>query len=448
MRLSFPVNRNAKITFWSVFIIGLANRIAILRYNTRSTDDFIEPVQLWIKNGAFPHPNDCWECFQPPLFSTIVKHISDLLGYSSRLEIFTVIQGVNLLVGGVILLTILLFIANLKLTGLLNFSMMLFWALNPELISINVLATNDNFSILAGILLTFLLVNFNRSANYYSLLLALALVVGLAIKGNVLVFLPVVVLVLVYRFVRKQRSIRSLAMMLITFTGILVGSFYGGGYYFKYQRKIPLFSINQEKRPAPHLMEVTPFDGRPGVESIASAYFTFYYASLFKQPYNNYDFEVYPKHRTSFFTQLYAQFSDYFFERHTWIPPDTHAETLAKNNFVVQLPLLLFFIIGFVICVKESIQHGMSATFIYVTIFIGYISFLMLYTYQYRIFTAMKLIYILPAIYSFIYILHKGIASVKIPKLVSGLLLVSCIIYLVQTYILVTTLAAESFVMP
>ncbi|MBT8326327.1 MAG: hypothetical protein KJP21_01305, partial [Bacteroidia bacterium] len=158
--------------FWVAFTLGALNRLALFLVSRRTTDDYIEPIQRWIETGNFPNALDCLECFQPPLFFSIIKSLTSVFNLSTRVELLITIQVVNLIVGISVLFVMLLIIQKFKFNSLLGFSLMLFASLNPELISVNVLGTNDNLSILLGLGITYFLLNLNARKINISVLCA------------------------------------------------------------------------------------------------------------------------------------------------------------------------------------------------------------------------------------------------------------------------------------
>lgn len=438
------------ISFWVVLLLGVLNRMVLFRYNMRYTDDYIEPIQMWLNMGTKPLPYDCWECFHPPLFSACIRFFADLMNYTTRLEIFQTIQLFNFTLSIFILLLVLLFIKKIKLSGIVEFAVMLFWAINPELVSTSVLGSNDNLAILLGILLTQLLLKSYIYQQKSLVGLVSLTILGVATKGTMLVFLGFTVLILLYRMVLGQKSILNYAKGVLTLIILIGGSAYLGGYTTKHQLGYDVFKINQERRTPPKLLEKTPFDGRPGVESVSSAFFTFQYLSLFQQPYNNYHIEPYPKHRTSMFTQFYAQYSGYFFDRHPhyWIPQNKYPDLLAMGNFAIQLPLFVLFIYGLVLSGLSFFRRKEKKPFVYLAIFTVYMLFMMAYVYQYRDYAFMKYLYTLPGILAYIYLFTVGLKGIRHKIVAVVLMLISCTLYLAQSYFLVISLASDPLLIP
>ena len=63
---------------------------------------------------------------------------------------------------------------------------------------------------------------------------------------------------------------------------------------------------NQPASPLPHLIEKTN-PTRPGLTSVVDGLLTFRYVDLLRHPRNTQGRRVYPRHRTSVWTQVYAR---------------------------------------------------------------------------------------------------------------------------------------------
>ncbi|NNJ54616.1 MAG: hypothetical protein HKP14_00710 [Bacteroidia bacterium] len=425
--------------FWVAFTLGALNRLALFLVSRRTTDDYIEPIQRWIETGNFPNALDCLECFQPPLFFSIIKSLTSVFNLSTRVELLITIQVVNLIIGISVLFVMLLIIQKFKFNSLLGFSLMLFASLNPELISVNVLGTNDNLGILLGLGISYFLINLNaRKTNIY--VLCIFIILGVATKGNHLVFLGISSLFILASIIKHNsyKSIKKIApLFLLWFI-----SLFAGGFVKKYNQYGDAFAIPREKQPLPSIFEKTSFNGRPGVESFASAFGTFHFKSLIEEPFNHYESVDYPTHRTSMFTQFYGQFSNYFFERHpnSWTPANEFPNQIARINYFVHLPLVLIFLFGLFLLIKESIiSHSLESTK-HLIILLSFVSFVIVFSSMYRDFTYMKLHYTFPALYSLIYTFSKGLSTVRYKNIVSGILLVVSLLYIIDSYLLVEVL--------
>ena len=144
-------NRKIRIIIAAVLFLSLALRLALTMVNRESNDNHLEVSRLISTQHRLPTKTDCWECFQPKLFHSIVA--STLQG-SGLIHADTdtqelMAQGINFLAGVITLLVIWRLVGKIPLQNesLRVFSFALV-ALNPPLIGISAQATNDVFAIL------------------------------------------------------------------------------------------------------------------------------------------------------------------------------------------------------------------------------------------------------------------------------------------------------------
>lgn len=170
-----------------------------------------------------------------------------------------------------------------------------------------------------------------------------------------------------------------------------------------------------------HFFEPT-FVGRPGVVSIFDSYFTFRFQNLMQFPYTGNSALIDPLHRTSVFTQLYGRL--HFLHLDSWPPAwaltDTRFYNIGRYNFVLGLLPTSLFLFGFMAKFREHgsrIYHSgvrnwwRRATAVDLLPFMltcGYLSFIVVFTHNYRDFAAMKPIYIFPGILGFTTVLASG----------------------------------------
>jgi hypothetical protein len=78
-----------------------------------------------------------------------------------------------------------------------------------------------------------------------------------------------------------------------------------GGYWDNYQRTGTFFVLNVDPEEPPKLFELT-YPKRPGIVSVVDGFATFRLPDMLRQPMNTTDPATYPRHRTSFWSQLYG----------------------------------------------------------------------------------------------------------------------------------------------
>jgi hypothetical protein len=421
------------------FIICLIPRVILTAINTDANDDHITPIMLWMEWDAYPEKGDCWECFQPPFYYGIIKSIAEISGAVSQQSVQKIFQWVNFIpsVGCLLLIFLLQFKSNLPFRW--NLSLALFWGLNPKLIAISVQATNDIVIITLGMLFTWLLLMWveNKKTVLFLLILLTVFIAGI-IKGNGLVLFIILGLVLIAIMAKgDQKSSILISMLLLMLLLPAIGYF--GNYYHKYLKHNDPFVTNMDKSNTPNwFIEDTIYGGRKGVITIWDSFFTFRLLSLLEQPYVINETKTdYPLHRTSFFTQLYGQFSNSLFERWPWkwVCRNNDMQNFSRVNYLVQVPLLLLFIWGVIVSLRPLFREWKQSDVVYLSVFFIYLLFALKYSYDIRDYGNMKVIFIFPAMLTMIYFFQKGIGLLKSRTLnMAALILVnfSTLLYVVN----------------
>lgn len=400
------------------FFICLVPRVILTAINKTANDDHIAPILLWNEKGVYPTAKDCWECFQPPFYYGVVKSVAQISGATTEDELRTLFQWMNFVFGLGCLLLIFIFQFRSPLSFKWNLSLALFWGLNPKLIAISIQATNDIPVIVLGMVFTLLLLKWvgNKSNVLFAFILLTVLLASI-LKGNGLVLFFVLLVVLLFLFATKQISFSALSLKTVLLLALIPAIAFLGGYYGKYKNYGNPFLTNLPVAPAPNFFTPDTAQGfRKGVTTVWDSFFSFKIKSLVEQPYNVNDLsDNYPTHRTSFFTQLYGQFSNASFERAppSWSVVDKTAMNFMRANYLLQLPLLLLFLFGIFVVLKQVVKERSPHEFIHIALFFIYLSFVARYAYNIRDFANMKLIFLFPALISMIYFLQKGVAQLK-----------------------------------
>lgn len=405
-----------------VFFVCLVPRVILTSINKTANDDHIAPILLWNEKGAYPATKDCWECFQPPLYYGAVKLAAQITGSTTEDELRVLFQWMNFVFGLGCLLLIFLFQFRSSLSFKWNLSLALFWGLNPKLIAISIQATNDIPLIALGLGFMLLLLKWieNKSNVLFAFILLYVLFASI-LKGNGLVLFLVLAIVLLFLFIARQISFAAFSLKTVLLLALIPAIAFLGGYYGKYKNYGNPFLTNLPVAPAPNFFVPDTAQGfRKGVTTVWDSFFSFKIKSLVEEPYNVNDLsDNYPAHRTSFFTQLYGQFSNASFERAppSWSVKDETALNFMKANYLLQLPLLLLFLLGIFAVSKQVVLDRGQQDFIHLAMFFIYLAFVARYAYNIRDFANMKLIFLFPALLSMVYFLWKGAAQLK-----SGLL--------------------------
>jgi len=276
-------------TILILVLISAIPRIILALLNSEVNDDHITTVLLWYQNGEFPSARDCWECFQPPLFYFIVKIFSTVAGSVTYENVFNVIQSFNLLISIGIAWLSIIFISRLQLNRFLSISLALFWVLNPELISIGVLVTNDSLVILLGILFSLKFLDYLDYGQWQKevVLSFLLFLLGIT-KGNGLLFIGIAPIVILIKTIYTKQfltlaTLRKFTLLVTTVVAIA----YSGLYIEKYQEFNNPFITNVNP-PYEKAKWDTPgtFKFRKGVNTIKETLFSFPIFSLIQTPYN------------------------------------------------------------------------------------------------------------------------------------------------------------------
>lgn len=429
---------------FALFILCSLPRIGLLMANTEGNDDHITPIQLWQQHQAYPEVRDCWECFQPPLFYALVLTICNLLDITSSANIFNTIQTINLLFGLSILWLITGYINSLKLEKTLSIGLILFWGLNPELVSIGALASNDTVAILLGMMCTILLMKHVRNSTLTSEITLALIVILLGItKGNGLIFIGILPIIYGFNFI-KQKNIawKSVARQCVIWVITLLAIAHVGNYADNYVKYNDPFIINVDP-PYEKATWDTPGEMtfRKGVDTYKEAFFSFPLLSLLETPYNENGSENYPNHRKNLWTQMLGQFTNYLFERHptTWSSVNNDMYNFSRINFILHI-LLIIAILGGII--RHVFSKG-SPSFIFIGHFIIaciFIAFVIKYSAQYRDFCFMKVVFIYPAYISLIYLSTAGINKWNANKGIAYVLIVCSALYVINYFYLVYAL--------
>jgi hypothetical protein len=430
--------------FWWVFLICVIPRVILLFTNDQCNDDHMTPVMMWQENGEYPGAYGCWECFQPPLFYFIIKTIATPLNITDWMDLYYLIQIFNFIIAIGSLFLILRLIESFKLQKWLSISIMLFFGLNPELISIGALATNDTIIIFTGFILVHLFINFWKSPNTRTELIITAIIALASItKGNAMVFAFGFAFLLFMAHI-KQRDWRishlGKQLLMFVFLFFFVGNF--GNYFKKHQELGNAFTINQIKPEPPNFYTPdTTFNGRAGVSTVFDSYFKMQFISLLEQPYNINHGPNYPLHRTSFWGQLYGQYSNYLFERYPskWVSINNDHFNFTRVNYILHLPLLLILVLAFFGSLRKQFS-SINTDLIHLALITLFLFFVARYSYIYRDFSNMKLIFLFPVAYSFIVLFLKQVKKVKYQKLLTFLFLSCSLLYQVSFIYLIREL--------
>lgn len=167
---------------------------------------------------------------------------------------------------------------------------------------------------------------------------------------------------------------------------------------------------NSGVRPSPSFFERS-FYKRPGVVSIYDSFFTFRFFDLVANPWIRTGPEPEPFHRTSLWSQLYGRFHFSYFSQHPWVREDAITKTLGRAILALALAPTAAMLWGLLLQVVNLARGLRSSAAEYVLntaewVFplqaLAFFSMIVLFSWEYVEFCAMKDIYILPGLLSFL----------------------------------------------
>jgi hypothetical protein len=409
--------------FW-ILLIGAVGRLCVSIWASDANDDHAEVVLLILENDSFPDKDSCWECFQPPLFYYFHAGFAKLHPFHSVIDIHRQMQWFNLIASLLLLALIHLYIKRIDLDPSWKYILLAFFAWSPRMAAVGIQATNDGWVFLLSGLFCWQAYKYLEEPSLKRLAkIILWASLACIIKGNgillMVAFTGFMVLSIPIQWSKKH------LVKALTFWIMAVGvSALAGGYVSKYQKYHDPFAINQPKAAPPPLWEDEVwFEKRPGIRSVRSGYFSFPFGSLIETPYQVNDQPEYPKHRTSFFALLYANFYHAQFASHPWkwrLYDYSSVNNLARALFILGLFPFLIFIWGFLIDGYNSIKNHFSKNRTREQIkiqfewmmFVLVLVFVFKYSYDFRDFGNIKAMFLFPAFLPMIGIFKRGLQRV------------------------------------
>ena len=441
---STPAQRFALIL---ALLLSLGLRAVLTHFNTEANDDHVEPILYWMEQGVYPNSQDCWECFQPPLPYLCVKSVAEVLDLHGREAVFSVFKWINFALASIVLMALLYAARSLPLPFWMQWMSFLFWGLNPKLLGIGAQATNDLFVICLGTLFVVQAIRYlQRPGLLPFLMLLFLMVLALLSKASGIIWAVCLLGLLIYGLIRQHIRWGSFAIRLATiFFGLILAAQYGH-YYQKYEQFGTPFKINiDQPNRANFYQPDSLYWGRAGVISFTQSFLSFRLGSLIKEPYNVNSGPDYPQHRTSYFSQLYGQYSHILFERHppSWQSPNNYMLNLARANYLLQLPLLLLFLVGLILGLRPLAALRLDAYALASVLVILFLLIGIRFSFLYRDFSTMKLLYLFPAVLAMQLCFNRGLMAVsqKIQFVAFWLMGGSCLLYLANILYLIRVLS-------
>ena len=420
----------------ATLVVAVVLRIWLALVNAQANDPHLPVIRIIAFEHRFPAKAEAWEAFQPKLYHTTVALVWRAMGTRDELALTHAAQLVSCAAAVLTLLVLLVLLVFLRERGPAETRVSTAFAfalaaLNPGFVGISAQATNDAFVILFASLALYFGTRFFarwRPGAFLGLVVATVLA-GLS-KGNGLVVLLAVVVTFVAVFLfpslgvpsRRRRTVvahGALFVVLVVPTVAFVGP------YAAYQREFGTpFVTNWEPSPPPHLWRETVVQ-RPGLTSVMHGLLTFRYLDLLRHPASTHG-GLYPRHRTSLWTRVYAQAHSSRFEQYPswWRSDQPKVRILTRVLFVLGLLPTAILGVGLVNvawrCVHEGWRQlrgrrpaGAQAEWwapavLLVVAVLGYLAFVAVYSVRLRDFSSMKQIFILPALLGFAVLFSEG----------------------------------------
>jgi len=412
---------------WALFLAAAAIRFSIAWMNPgHANDSHLEVVKIIQSERRLPLPGDCWESFQPKLYHVFTAQvISFFERFFKNVSAPRIAQLLNVTAGMFTLMILLLFLEKTVSSEWIRVLTLALCAFNPEIVVMDVQATNDAFVVLfssAAVYSAFLYFQRQRKRDAF-FMISFTTLAGLT-KGNALAFFAgfgCIFLILTIQGIRLKwppvrRCIVAGALLTVVFVptvGLL------GQYVEKIERGIAPFAVKPSYAPPPSFFKKSNYY-RPGIRSVVDGYFTFRWLDLFKDPAVR-DFEngEPPAFRTSFWTLLFARLN-VIHSPTKWASFDSTALAAARTAFV--FALAPFFLLGwgvwasvvkwknafadqraFESFVHEGVYWDVLAAF--------FILFLIAYSFKLRDFSSVKTLFLFPALLPFARLFAEGVSA-------------------------------------
>ena len=426
---NFEVNSNKRYNFAIavIFIVSILLRFGLALYNREANDSHMPVVRYIMKNNSLPEKPDCSECFQPKLFHyTIAKILSFMrLNHIPDSDAQKVVaQFVNLLSGVVTLVVAWMFMGRLPGihdgVRILSFALLAF---NPQLIGINSQVTNDTFLILLCTLAVYCAYFFLRKPNFvYFLFSVIFSVLAIITKTNGWVTVIAISMAFFVRSSQSKIGLTGVLFSAIAYPILVIGLVLLNPlsqYTRNYQQYGSPVALNIDPLSHPSFFEKT-YIPNAGILSIQDGFLTFKFWILLKEPVTHRQDAVSEgSHRTSLWTRLYGSANSLHFENY---PPSWRIKSQAvywvyRGIFILALLPASVMLIGAAMEIYWTIKGILTSDTLllnnvsyglFALLFVGYILFVMLYAFEYRVYMVMKAVFTYPALLAFFVCFAKG----------------------------------------
>jgi hypothetical protein len=391
---------NRTILVSGIILFGLFLRLVIFSASppNNSFDDHLEPIMMYKNNMSIPLPNQCWECYQPPIyysFCAVVLNGAEALNMS-KFNSWRLVQLINPLVSVFVLFVFYRILLNLEVPYLKRILLLSFFAVLPiDLLTCSMIG-NDYFLVLFSALTFYY---FSRLCKHFEdrhktrwlhyFLLCFFTVLGALTKqhGLLLIIFPASVLFLLFKNSSlKWRAVYSAVFLLTTL--------------FSLSSEIQKFRVTGK-----FLVSNQDFynytNGQYPGDISRVEFFSFRFVDLMQNPYLS------EKTSASFNTEIFARiFFDY--EWRFLSPQANCANLVGQVAYVFGSIWVLFFVVLFVLRVRKLIRDsnywsGLNAFFIIsLVVLVLYALVPFVQTMRFPYFSSMKATFFLPGVIVFL----------------------------------------------
>ena len=406
-----------------VFLIAIILRLGLCIANYDWNDYHFGVIKIILNEGRIPTIEDGGQCYHPKLYYLTAAAVLRVIPFDSEAIQIIASQLVNGVAGIFTIYIVWLFLKYRAVTDKAKFICFSLVALNPKLIGINAQISNDSFVILfvtAGIYFAYSFFNAPKPG-YFLWLTLFSILAGLSKASGIILFFGLLLLFGIYLVLGPNKSAGSrktyLVYLIIFILLFLLAVPVFGQYAHKYVKYGDPLAINAAKSPFPHFFKKTVHN-RPGTTSIADSYLTFRFCDLMRYPTLENYVDIYPSHRTSLWSQLYARTHFLYYDMWPRAWQTNNALILNAGRAILILALLPSFV--FLVSVVKRIYLWLKTVLMFkwnlmaktndwfFDIFLlGYVSSIVLFTLGYRDFCSMKAIYIFPALLPFLTLVLK-----------------------------------------
>ena len=443
-------------TVWLViFLLAAIQRIMLALVNREANDNHHEVMELLMSGLRSLDMSDCGECFNPKLFYVVCVGVFKAFRIYDADTQIVVAQFLNVAAGLATLWFLWTELVRYSKNSFCLYATFALIALNPRFIGINCQASNDSFAVLfstVAIVFALRTLRTNRPRNCIVTWLALAL--AMLTKGTVWPAAVAVNLLFVGRalFMRESRM-RYAAASLVTIALCLTSVNLGDYDFNSYQRYAHL-----GKGQPLHFFERT-IVGRPGVISVVDSYLSFCLIDMIRYPVTTHGPGIEQRHRCSLWSQLYGRTQFIHFDGWpaTWHATDQLTINIGRLAILFGLPTLGCLLFGMWLSFEDFFDRvrvdrwrhlAMGERYGPLLVVCGYTAFIILFSYNFRDFSAMKIIYILPGLVGFASLFLQGMDaafSQHTAKVWQRLLMISVVIlsilYITDIQILIDQLS-------